>query len=210
MTRRPRLLLADDHPLVVAGLTSLLEPNYDLVAVVADGHELLLRAQALRPDVIVADISMPRLSGFEVVTELKKLDPAFRVVVLTMHDEPGYARRALALGASAFVPKHAPPAELITAIQAVLAGETYISPAMTSALAVPPAEDDSLAGLTPRQRTVLRLIGLGCSVKAIAGELGISTRTVEYHKYQIMDQLSIRSGPELLRHALAWAQEKRG
>ena len=210
MTRRPRLLLADDHPLVVAGLTSLLEPSYDLVAVVADGHELLLRAQALRPDVIVADISMPRLSGFEVVTELKKLDPAFRVVVLTMHDEPGYARRALALGASAFVPKHAPPAELITAIQAVLAGETYISPAMTSALAVPPAEDDSLAGLTPRQRTVLRLIGLGCSVKAIAAELGISTRTVEYHKYQIMDQLSIRSGPELLRRALAWAQEKRG
>ncbi len=210
MTRRPRLLLADDHPLVVAGLTSLLEPSYDLVAVVADGHELLLRAQALRPDVIVTDLSMPRLGGFEVLTELKKLDPAFRVVVLTMHDEPGYARRALALGASAFVPKHAPPADLITAIEAALAGETYISPTLASALAVPLAEDNPLAGLTPRQRTVLRLIGLGCSVKAIAGELGISTRTVEYHKYQIMDQLSLRSGPELLRHALAWAQEKRG
>lgn len=210
MTRRPRLLLADDHPLVVAGLTSLLEPSYDLVAAVVDGHELLLRAQALRPDVIVTDLSMPRLGGFEVLTELKKLDPAFRVVVLTMHDEPGYARRALALGASAFVPKHAPPAELITAIEAALAGETYLSPTLASALAVPLVEDSPLAGLTPRQRTVLRLIGLGCSVKAIAAELGISTRTVEYHKYQIMDQLSLRSGPELLRRALAWEQEKRG
>jgi len=110
MTRQARLLLADDHPLVIEGLKSLLAPRYDLVAVVADGHELLLSAQALRPDVIVTDISMPRLSGFEVLAELKKRELAIPVVMLTMHDEPGYARRALALGAAALVPKHAPPA----------------------------------------------------------------------------------------------------
>ncbi len=202
MNRRARLLLADDHPLVIEGLKSLLAPRYDLVAVVADGHELLLMAQSLRPDVIVTDISMPRLGGFEVLAELKKRELAIPVVMLTMHDEPGYARRARALGAAALVPKHAPPAELIAAIEAALAGDTYDTPSLAAPPAAAPPADDPMASLTPRQRTVLRLIGQGRSVKTIAAELGISPRTVEYHKYQIMAQLSIRTNADLIRRAL--------
>lgn len=198
MTARVRVLLADDHPLVIEGLKTLLTPRFDLVEIVADGHDLLARARELRPDAIVTDISMPRLGGFEVLAELQKSDPLIRVVVLTMHDEPGYVRRALALGAAAFVSKHAAPAELIAAVEAALAGDIYLSSNVTASLRAEQVAEDVANELSPRQRSVLRLLGEGRSVKAIAAELGISPRTVEFHKYQIMHLLGVRSTAELI------------
>jgi DNA-binding NarL/FixJ family response regulator len=201
MTVRARVLLADDHPLVMEGLKGVLTPRFDVLETLADGHDLLARARELRPNVIVTDISMPRLGGFEVLAELQKTDPLIRVVVLTMHDEPGYARRALALGAAAFVSKHAAPAELIAAIESALAGETYLSSNVTASMRAEQVTEEAASVLSPRQRDVLRLLGQGRSVKATAAELGISTRTVEFHKYQMMHLLGVRTSAELICYA---------
>jgi DNA-binding NarL/FixJ family response regulator len=202
MSSRARLLLGDDHPMIIEGLTHILGPRYDLVGVATDGHHLLASARALCPDVVVTDITMPRLSGFEVLGELRRSHPEIRVVMLSMHDEPEYARRAVALGASGFVAKDARPDCIIDAIEAALAGQIYVGPGSTAPEQPRPMGAGVTSPLSPRQQTVLRLIGRGLSVKGIAAELGISPRTVEYHKYQIMDQLSIRSSPELIRYAL--------
>src|SRR5215471_6532309 len=130
----PRILLADDHRLVAEGLKSLLSHDFELVGVVEDGRALVEAGKKLRPDVIVADISMPHLNGLDALTQLKKDNPAAKVVFLTMHPEVAYARRAIEAGASGFVLKHSAPAELITAIRAALNGQTYITPALAGEL----------------------------------------------------------------------------
>ena len=204
---RPRLLLADDHRMVAEGLKSLLSSEFELLDVVADGRALVTAAKRLCPDVIVADITMPHLNGIDALRQLKKDDPSVKVVFLTMHQEVAYARRALEAGASGFVLKHSAPAELITAIRAALSGKTYITPALAGevfhALQHEPQQtEDPAAKLTPRQREILQLLAEGRSAKEIASTLAISPRTVEFHKYQMMETLGLHHSAELVHFAI--------
>lgn len=204
---RPRVLLADDHRMVAEGLKTLLSPDFDLVGMVEDGAALVEAARVLRPDVIVADIGMPRLNGFEALAELRKGDPGVRVVFLTMHQEAAYARRALESGALGFVLKHSAPDELVTAIRAALEGRTYVTPALAGALQrtstrSPETVTESEATLSARQREILQFLADGRSAKEIARRLNISHRTVEFHKYHMMDSLGLRSTAQLVRWAI--------
>ena len=207
--RRPRVLLADDHRLVAEGLKALLAPEFDLVGVVEDGRALLEAAKRLRPEVIVADITMPHLNGIDALVQLRQEDETVRVVFLTMHNEVVYARRALEAGALGFVLKHAAPDELIRAIRAALKGETFISAALAeevlrSQQRHPAAMSDAVEMLTPRQREVLHLLAEGRSAKEIGAALGISTRTVEFHKYQMMEALEVQTSAELIHFAIRY------
>jgi DNA-binding NarL/FixJ family response regulator len=205
--RRPRVLLADDHRLVAEGLKSLLAPEFDLVGVVEDGRALVEAAKVLRPDVVVADIAMPLLNGIEALVQLRKDGDRVPVVFLTMHRDVAYARRALDAGASGFVLKHSAPAELVTAIRAALEGKTYLTPQLAGEVLDamkngPERAADPIASLTPRQRQVLQLLAEGRSAKEIASSLVISARTVEFHKYQIMETLGLHSNAELTHFAI--------
>jgi DNA-binding NarL/FixJ family response regulator len=204
---RPRVLLADDHPVVGEGLKRMLADDFELVGVVEDGRALVAAAKKLQPDVIVADISMPHLNGIDAMVRLKKDNPAIKVVFLTMHQEPAYARRALEAGASGFVVKHSAPAELVMAIQAALKGQTFITPALAGQVlqqARNEPEEAKSAGqlLTPRQREILQLLGQGKSAKEIATALAISARTVEFHKYQMMETHGLHNNAELIHFAI--------
>ena len=204
--KRARVLLADDHRMMAEGLKRLLDPEFELVGLVEDGRALVEAAARLKPDVIVADISMPRLNGLDAIPLLTKDNPDTRVVVITMHRETAYARRALAAGASGFVLKSSAPAELIEAIHAALAGRTFVTPEVAAeGIAVDGRsrrpEGGAAASLTPRQREILQLLAAGKAVKEIAALLGVSTRTVEFHKYKMMETLGLRTGAELVRFA---------
>ncbi|MDY0390326.1 response regulator [Desulfobulbus oligotrophicus] len=209
--KKPRLLLADDHRLVAEGLRGLLEPAYQLVGIVEDGRALLEAADRLVPDVVVADISMPLLNGIEAVRQLKKKNPELAVVFLTMHLDVAYAASAFEAGASGYVLKHSASSELLTAIDNALKGRTYITPMLAGELLNyqrnrPQGEQpDGLARLTARQREVLQLIAEGLSVKEAAAVLGISARTVEFHKYSMMESLGLKNSAELMRFAVEHA-----
>ncbi len=205
--RRPRVLLADDHKIVAEGIRSLLEPEFELVGIVEDGRALVAAAQKLNPDVIVADISMPLLNGIEAARQLKKGSSRAKIVFLTMHPDVMYATRALEAGASAYVLKLAAPSELITAIREALKGRIYLTPLIAKDVL------ESFSGgsrkarksdleLTPRQREVLQLVSEGRSAKEIASILHISTRTVEFHKYRLMESLGLRTNAELIQYAI--------
>ena len=204
--KRITVLLADDHSLVAEGLKRLLEPEFDLVGVVEDGRKLLASARELRPDVIVSDITMPELNGVEVLEELKKDDPNVRVVFLTMQQHVAYARQAMEAGALGYVLKHSAAEELIMAVRAAAAGKTFVTSAIAGelleAMRSGEASDDPVSKLTLRQREILRLLVDGHSAKVIAARLDISPRTVEFHKYSMMETLGISSNAELIRFAL--------
>jgi DNA-binding NarL/FixJ family response regulator len=204
--RRPRVLLADDHLMVAEALKSLLAPEFDLVDVVEDGRALVEAAGRLRPDVIVADVTMPHLNGIDALVQLRQGGDRVPVVFLTMHRDASFARRALDAGASGFVLKHSAPAELVTAIRAALDGQTYLTPQLAGevlqSIKEGPQQGGSLGALTPRQREVLQLAAEGQSAKQIAATLGISPRTVEFHKYQAMEALSLHSNAELIHFAI--------
>ena len=203
---KPRVLLADDHRIFTEALKALLADEFELAGVVEDGRALVEAARALRPDVIVADISMPVLNGIDALAELKQQDPDVRVVFLTMHRNVAYARRALELGAAGFVLKHSASAELVMAVRAALQGRTFVTPDLAADLiraAGPGAQRTAdPAALTPRQRDVLQLLAGGKSVKEIAAVLGLSPRTVEDHKYRMMETLGLENNVELVRFAL--------
>jgi len=204
---RPRVLLADDHRVVSEGLKHVLADDFELVGMVEDGRALVASAKKLRPDVIVADITMPNLNGIEAMAQLKKDNPHVKVVFLTMHQDPAYARRALEAGAVGFVVKHSAPAELIMAVHAALKGQTFITPALASEVLRRAQHDpldmhDSDQLLTPRQREILQLLAEGHSAKAIAVTLAISARTVEFHKYQMMEAHGLHTTAELIHFAI--------
>jgi DNA-binding NarL/FixJ family response regulator len=206
-TRRPRVLLADDHLLVAEALKSLLAPEFELVGVVEDGRALVEAAGKLRPDVIVADVTMPHLNGIDALVQLRLGGDPVPVVFLTMHRDASFARRALDAGASGFVLKHSAPAELVSAIRAALEGKTYLTPQLAGEVFAsmrerPEQSGDSLGALTPRQREVLQLAAEGQSAKQIAASLSISPRTVEFHKYQMMETLGLHSNAELIHFAI--------
>jgi DNA-binding NarL/FixJ family response regulator len=205
--RRPRLLLADDHVLVAEALKSLLAPEFDLVGVVEDGRELVEAVGKLRPDVIVADVTMPHLNGIDALAQLRQGGDRTPVVFLTMHRDVAFARRALEAGAAGFVLKHSAPAELTAAIRAALQGGTYLTPQLAGEVLESMKEgrertSDPIASLTPRQREVLQLLAEGRSAKEIAARLEISVRTVEFHKYQMMEALGIHNSAELIHVAI--------
>jgi DNA-binding NarL/FixJ family response regulator len=205
--RRPRVLLADDHLLVAEALTSLLTPEFDLVGVVEDGRALIEAAEKLQPDVIVADVSMPHLNGIDALAQLRQGGDRTPVVFLTMHRDVTFARRALDAGASGFVLKHSASVELVTAIRAALQGKTYLTPQLAGEVLEAMKEGseqpgDPVASLTPRQREVLQLLAEGRSAKEIAASLGISARTVEFHKYQMMETLKLHTNAELIHFAI--------
>jgi len=204
---RPRVVLADDHRLVAEGLRSLLTADFALVELVEDGRALVAAAKRHRPDIIVADITMPHLNGIDALIQLKKDNPSVKVVLLTMHQEVAYARRALEAGASGFVLKHSAPTELITAMRAALNGQTFVTPALAgevfrSLRGGSATERDPSSKLSPRQREILQLLAEGRSAKEIAAELSISSRTVEFHKYQMMESLGLRHNAELVHFAI--------
>ena len=203
----PRVLIADDHKIVVEGLKKLLSPEFEIAGAVEDGRELVKAAEELRPDVIVADISMPGLNGIEAVRQIKKVHKEIKVVFLTMHPDVAYAVSAFKAGASGYVLKHSAPDELVTAIRAALKGETYVTPLIAGKLLQSYEQEargqrETAAALTSRQREVLHLLAEGHSVKEIAEILNVSTKTVEYHKYQMMENLGLKTLAELVRYAV--------
>lgn len=201
--QRTRVLIADDHRIVGEGLRSLLADDFDLVGIAEDGRDLIAKAKTLSPDIVIADISMPNLGGIEALEHLKRDNPAIKVVFLTMHQDPAYARRAIAVGGDGFVVKHSAAAELVMALRAALKGETFISPSVTSLLLRERKGDiQSEPVITARQREILNLVAHGRSAKEIAAELKISPRTVEFHKYQIMQNYDLHSTAELIHFAI--------
>jgi DNA-binding NarL/FixJ family response regulator len=205
--RNPRVLLADDHRVVAEGLRGLLEPQFEVVGIVADGRELLAAVKALDPDVVVLDVSMPALNGIDAARILRDARSRAKIVFLTMHREVAYAARALDAGASGFVLKHSAPSELVTAIEEALKGRTYITPQIAGDLVEAlrrgkPASAEALDELTTRQREVLQLAAEGRSAKEIASTLHISRRTAEFHKARLMETLGVQNTAELVQFAI--------
>lgn len=205
---KPRVLLADDHRILVEGLKGLLHPEFELLATVEDGRALVAKAHELQPDVIVADISMPLLNGLEAARQILTEDPTARIIFLTMHSDVAYAAEAFRAGASGYILKRSAASELVTAIREALQGGAYVTPMVAKALM-----KDSLLGrqagrsdpetaLTSRQREVLQLVAEGHSIKEIAHILHVSPKTVEFHKYRLMEQLDLRSTAELTQYAM--------
>jgi DNA-binding NarL/FixJ family response regulator len=203
---KAKVILADDHRIVVEGLRSLLEPEFDLVGTVEDGRALVEAVDRLEPDVAVVDISMPKLNGIEAARQIRQRNKHVKIIFLTMHPDVAYAASAFDAGASGYVLKHSAPAELVTAIHEVLAGRTYVTPRIAGELMQAYREgtagQDRTVEMTPRQREVLQLLAEGQSAKEIASQLGISTRTVEFHKYRMMEDLGIKTVAELIRYAV--------
>jgi DNA-binding NarL/FixJ family response regulator len=201
---RATVLVADDHAVVAEGLASLLRGEFSLVGAVTDGAQLLEAARRLRPDVIVTDMAMPGLSGLDALRQLKADAVASRVIVLTMHADAQLAAEALRAGASGFVVKSVAGKELVAAIHTVLRGKTYLTAQLAQDVLAELATGGTAGGakLTPRQREVLRLIAAGRTMKEVAAVLGLSPRTVETHKYQVMEALGLGTTAELVRYAL--------
>lgn len=205
--KKPRVLLADDHQIVIEGLKSLLGGEFEVVGSVEDGRALVDQAAALHPDLIVADISMPQLNGIEAARQIKKTDKKTKIVFLTMHLDATYAANAFEAGASGFVLKHSAPSELSTALHQAMKGQTYVSPLIAGDLIRTYREGDSpekdlFKKISPRQREILQLLAEGKSGKEIASILSISARTVEFHKYRLMEQLHIKTSAELVQYAV--------
>lgn len=204
---KPKLLLADDHSLVIEGMRKLLENRYDVVGTVEDGRALLDSATTLHPDVVLLDISMPLLNGIDAARQLKQQQPDIKLIFLTMHADRTYVNEAFKAGASGYLLKRSAGAELLQAIESVLAGNSYVTPLVAKDLIRIAVDGTGGASsvrdiLTPRQREVLQLVAEGHSVKEIASILNISPKTVEFHKTQIMDQLDLHTTAELTKYAL--------
>jgi DNA-binding NarL/FixJ family response regulator len=200
-------LLADDHRILAEGVRGLLEPEFELVGIVSDGRELVEAAMRLRPDVIIADISMPSLNGIDAIAQIRQAGVSCRVVFLTMQRDVSYARRAMEAGASGYVLKHSAHEELVEAIREALRGHTYVTPVLAGELLRSYREEgpqpaDSARRLTPRQREVLQLAAEGHSAKEVASLLHISSRTAEFHRARVMKVLGVRSTAELVQYAI--------
>lgn len=206
VTQRPSVLLADDHVMVLDAFQRLLEPQCNIVGKVTDGRALLERAQQLKPDVVVVDIGMPVLNGLEATRRLKAAMPQVKLVVLTMNEDPDVANEAISAGASAYLLKTAAASELLLAINSVLRGKSYFTPQIAKgieeALIRDPWHKKRKKELTPRQREVLQLLAEGRTMKEIGDILHMTPRTVAFHKYRIMDLLSLKSTAELVQFAI--------
>ena len=200
---RPKILLADDHKMFAQGLASLLQDEFELLATVEDGQALVEAAVLLEPDIIIADISMPILNGFDAVRRLKKKGVLARIIFLTMHADKALVTEAIRCGASGYVLKQSAGEELLSAIRQVFEGGTFFPAPVDQEVDRPPGEEAvHRLELTRRQRDVLRLIAQGRTMKEVAGELGISTRTAESHKYEMMGVMGVQTTAELVQYAM--------
>jgi DNA-binding NarL/FixJ family response regulator len=203
---RPRVLLADDHTLLLEAFEKLLEPEYAVVGTVSDGRALLAMAAELKPDVIVLDIAMPLLNGLDAARQLKKTMPAIKLVFLTMSEDPDLAHEAFRIGASGYLLKTSASSELSMAINEALCGRSYVTPHITQGMVNSfirrPGDNRGSPQLTSRQREVLQLLMEGRSMKEAAGILNITPRTVAFHKYRMMEQLQLKTNADLIQFAI--------
>ncbi len=203
---RRRVLLADDHTLLLEAFEKLLEHEYAVVGAVSNGRALLSAAAELKPDVIVLDIAMPLLNGLDAARQLKKTMPKAKLVFLTMNEDPNVASEAFRAGASGYLLKTSAFSELSKAIEEALCGRSYVTPIITQgmvdSLSRRPADAGGAPQLTPRQREVLQLLAEGRSMKEAAKILSVTPRTVAFHKYRMMEQLNLKNNTDLIQYAL--------
>ena len=202
----PRVILADDHKILLEAFRKLLEPHYEVAATVSDGRALLIAAATLKPDVILLDIGMPLLNGLEAARQLKNKLPAVRLIFLTMQEDPELAVEAMRAGASGYLLKTSASSELLHAIQEALKGKTYVTPrisqGMEKSFIRDPRGRQKAKSLTPRQCEVVQLLAEGKSMKEIADVLHVTPRTVAFHKYKTMEELALTSTAELIQFAI--------
>src|SRR3954454_7719341 len=201
LMNRPRVLLADDHTLLLEAFRKLLADDCDIVGTVADGRALLAAAAELRPDVVILDVAMPVLNGLDAARQLKRLHPAVRIVFLTMNEDPELAAEAFRAGASGYLLKKSAASELLTAIRQVMSRQSYVTPLVAHGFAAAlgnPGERRP-SELTDRQREIVQLVAEGRSMKEVGGILDITPRTVAFHKYRIMKQLHLKTTAELIQ-----------
>jgi len=207
----PRILLADDHAVLRTGLRLLLtsQNEFDVVGEASSGLEALSLAEQLQPDLILLDLSMPALGGLDALPALRKLVPSARILILTMHDDPQYLRQALKHGASGYVLKKAADSELLFAMRSVLRGEVYVHPSMTRVLLedmLPESQsanrEDTWGSLSEREQEVLKMVALGHTSAEIAGQLSLSSKTVETYRARGMEKLGLRTRAALVKFAL--------
>jgi DNA-binding NarL/FixJ family response regulator len=202
---RPTILIADDHKMFAQGLAGLLEDEFDLVGSVENGQALIDAAMRLKPDLIIVDISMPVLNGLDAVRRLHQGNTTAKVVFLTMHADTRLLREAFQCGGVGYVLKQSAGEELLFALRQVMSGQNYISPSIEKELkneTLAKPDEKQHFNLTPRQREVLQLLCVGYTMKEIANQLNISTRTAETYKYQIMEGLGVESTAELIQYAI--------
>ena len=204
--KRPRVLLADDHQMLLDALKELLEPSYDVVGLVTDGRALLKASEKLQPDIIVLDIAMPKLNGLDAARQLKQSMPTVKLVFMTMNEDPYLVAEAFRAGASAFLLKQAAGLELNRAIERVLKGGTYVTPSVAKGLddisLRDPKNRDVAPEPTARQREVIQLLAEGRTMKEVARLLYITPRTVAAHKYTVMELLQLKTSAELVQYAI--------
>jgi DNA-binding NarL/FixJ family response regulator len=200
--RTIRVVIAEDHSLIAQGLRKLLECEFESVTIVGNGRELVDEVAASKPDVALVDIVMPILNGIEATQRLHKISPSTKVVIVTSHNEPQYVVEAFRAGASGFVLKRCAISELVVAIRAVLAGQTYVTPLLAQRAVEAARESAPGPALTPRQREVLQLVAEGCTAKEIGNALKLSVKTAVFHKMALMDKLGLRTTAELTRYAI--------
>lgn len=203
---RARIFLADDHSLLLDAFSNLLEPKYEVVGTATDGRIMLSQVSKLMPDVVLMDIAMPNLNGFEAGEKLKKRLPEIKLIFLTVNEDPKMVTEAMRIGADGYLLKSSASSELFQAIEAVLGSRHYISPAieqgLTDSSVRSPAAQKVHGSLTLRQREVLQLLAEGKTMKQVAADLNITPRTVAFHKYQIMEDLNIKTNSELIQYAI--------
>jgi DNA-binding NarL/FixJ family response regulator len=204
--KKTRVLLADDHLMLIDALKKVLEPRYEVVGTVSDGRALLEAAEKLKPDVIVLDIAMPLLNGLDASRQLKQRMPKVKIVVMTMNEDPDLVGEALRAGACAFLLKQAAAFELTDAIDKVLKGDCYVTPSAAEGQANialrEPKSRDHAAEPTARQREVIQLLAEGRSMKEVATILTITKRTVAAHKYSAMELLQLKTNADLVQYAI--------
>lgn len=207
--KRTNILLADDHTMICAALQKLLEPEYEVIGCVGDGHALVKMAVELKPDLVLVDVGMPLLNGLDAGRELKKLMPRIKIIFLTMNPDPEVASEALQMGASGYLLKNSQGEELLQAIRNAISGVSYVTPQISRAMKErfirDPASLNRPKHLSDRQRQVLQMLAEGRSMKEVAYTLQISQRTVRFHKYRIMEELGITTNSEIVQYAIKHA-----
>jgi DNA-binding NarL/FixJ family response regulator len=203
---RPKILLVDDHTLLLEAFSKLLESRYDIVGTATDGRKMLSMVTKLKPDVVLLDIAMPNLNGFEAGEKLKKLLPEIKLVFLTVNEDPEMVAEAFRIGANGYLLKNSAASELFEAVDAVLNSKNYVTPTlsrrMEETFIKDPGGQKAHGNLTIRQREVLQLLAEGHTMKQVAANLNITPRTVAFHKYQIMEDLDIKTNSELIQYAI--------
>ena len=202
----PRIIIADDHSLVAEALRRLVTPHFDVIAMVGDGHSLVNKALALKPEAVIVDVAMPLLNGLEACRELRAKAPRVKLVFLTMNEDPELAVEAMKAGAAGYVLKKSAASELVLAIQAALRGRSYITPhvarGMQESFIRNPNGRSRSKPITARQRQVVQLLAEGRSMKQAADVLAVTPRTIAFHKYRVMEELGLKTNAELIQFAV--------